>query len=176
MFEFNLLVTYAYDFLGARREIARILALLGDEAPTIRRTLVKGIIGVITSLDVHELSKELRRIASGNPKDFWFTQRWIPIDLWTASDIPSMREGVRRVAKIGAEERWMMVVEKRRYETHHTPEIIKELAELVEAKVDLKKPDRILRVDILGPYAGISLLRPGEVFSALRRGPYIPLE
>jgi len=176
MFEFNLLVTYAYDFLGTRREIARILSLLGDEAPTIRRTLVKGIAGVLTSLNVHQLSSKLERIASTSPNEFWSTQRWIPIDLWTNSDIPSMKEGVKKLAKIGANERWMMVLEKRRYETHHTPEIIKELAEVVEGKVDLRHPDKILRVDILGPYAGISLLRPGEIFSALRRGPLTPPE
>ena len=174
MFEFNLLVTYAYDFLRARREIIRILSLLGDEAPTIRRALVKGIIGVITSLSVHKLSSELQRIANDNPNEFYFTQRWIPIDLWTTSDIPSMGVGVKKVARMGAGERWMMVVEKRRYESHHTPEIIKELAELIEAKVDLRKPDKILRIDILGPYAGISLLRPDEIFSALRRGTLTP--
>jgi len=176
MFEFNLLVTYAYDFLGTRREIARMLSRLGDEAPTIRRTLVKGIIGVITSLNVHQLSKELQRIANDNSNEFYFTQRWIPIDLWTTSDIPSIREGVKKAAKIGADERWMMVVEKRRYESHHTPEIIKELAELIEAKVDLRNPDKILRIDILGPYAGITLLRPSEIFSAVRRGPFTPPE
>jgi len=168
MFEFNILVTYAYDFLGTRREIARVLALLGDETPTIRRTLVKGIVGVLTSLDVHELSKELQRIASDKPNEFHFTQRWIPVDLWTASDIPSMKEGVKKVAKIGADERWMMVVEKRRYETYHTSEIIRELAEAVDGKVDLTSPEKIIRVDILGPYAGISLLRPSEIFSAVR--------
>ena len=169
MFEFNLLVTYAYDFLGAKREVAKILSLLGDENPKVRRTLVKGVIGVITSLDVHRLSPELQKLAADDPKEFYFTQRWIPVDLWTLSDIPSMMEGVKKAAKIGSEERWMMVVEKRRYEAHTTPEIIKALAEAVEARVDLRNPDRIVRIDILGPFAGISLLRPGEIFSSIRR-------
>jgi tRNA(Ser,Leu) C12 N-acetylase TAN1 len=169
MFEFNLLVTYTYDFLGARREIGKILSLLDDEAPTIRRTIVKGIIGVLTSLPAHELSSKLQNIASNSPKDFWFTQRWIPIDLWTTSDIAGMKEGVMKTAKIGANERWMMVVEKRRYEGLSTAEIIKELAEVIEGKVDLRKPEKIIRIDILGPYAGISLLRPGEIFSSVRQ-------
>ncbi len=168
MFEFKLLVTYSYDFLGARREIARILALLGDDFPTIRRTIVKGVVGVLTSLDTHQLSTKLQKIAVDNPKEFYFTQRWIPIDLWTSSEIPSMKEGVKKIAKIDANERWMMVVEKRRYEIHHTTEIIKELAEVVIGKVDLQNPEKILRIDILGPYAGISMLRPREIFSALR--------
>ena len=74
-----------------------------------------------------------------------------------------------KTAKIGANERWMMVVEKRRYEGLSTAEIIKELAEVIEGKVDLRKPEKIIRIDILGPYAGISLLRPGEIFSSVRQ-------
>jgi len=79
-----------------------------------------------------------------------------------------MKEGVKRVAKIEKDEHWMMVVEKRRYEMHHTVDIIKSLAEGIEGLVDLKKPERILRIDILGPYAGISLLKPEEIFSSVR--------
>ncbi len=168
MLEFKLIVTYSYNFLGAKREIARVLALLGDDFPTIRRTIIKGVVGVLTSLDAHQLSTKLQKIAVDDPKKFYFTQRWIPIELWTSSDIPSMKEGVKKIAKIDANERWMMVVEKRRYGKHHTAEIIRELAEGVIGKVDLQNPEKILRIDILGPYAGISLLRPREIFSALR--------
>ena len=167
MLEFKLLVTYSYGFLEARTEIARVLALLGDDFPTIRRTIVKGVVGVLTSLDTHQLSTKLQKIAVDDPKEFYFTERWIPIELWTSSEIPSMKEGVKKIAKIDANERWMMVVEKRRYKIHHTAEIIKELAEVVIGKVDLQNPEKILRIDILGPYAGISVLRPGEIFSAL---------
>lgn len=168
MFEFNLLVTYSLDFLGARKEIDKVLKLIGDESPSIRRTIVKGIIGVFTSLDVHHLSSKLEKIALENPKIFYFTQRWIPIDIWTISDIPNMKEGVKKVAKIESTDRWKMVVEKRKYEVNHVLDIIKELAEVVGGKVDLRKPEKILRIDILGPYAGISLLQPNEIFSVLR--------
>ena len=168
MFEFNLLVTYLYDFLGTRREIRRTLSSLGDDSALIRRTLIKGIVGVTTSLDNHELATNLRILAAEKPHEFYHTQRWIPVDVWTPSDIPSMKEGVKRVAKIEKDEHWMMVVEKRRYETHHTADIIKALAEGIEGLVDLKNPERILRIDILGPYAGMSLLKPEEIFSSVR--------
>jgi tRNA(Ser,Leu) C12 N-acetylase TAN1 len=168
MFQFNLLVTYSYDFLGARREIRKALKSLGDDSALVRRTLVKGIIGVVTSLDSHEIATNLRKLAVEDPHDFYYTQRWIPIDIWTSSDIPNMKEGVKKAAKIGTNERWMMVVEKRRYETHHTAEIIRDLAEGIEGLVDLKNPEKILRIDILGPYAGISQLRPEDIFSSVR--------
>ena len=56
-------------------------------------------------------------------------------------------------------------MEKRRYTLYHKIEIIRELAELIDRKVDLENPDKIIRVDIIGKYAGVSLLKPQEVFS-----------
>ena len=168
MFAFNLIVTYSFGFLGARREAYKVLTLLGDETPVIRRTNVKVIIGVLTSLDPHKFSTNLIQIATEKPNIFYFTQRWIPIDLWTFSDIPSMKEGVKKVAILNPLDSWMMVVEKRKYKDKHSDEIVKELADVIIGKVDLKNPERILRIDILGPFAGISLLRPDEIFSALR--------
>jgi len=67
MFEFNLLVTYLYDFLGTRREIRRTLKSLGDDSALIRRTMIKGIVGVTTSLDSHELASNLRILATEKP-------------------------------------------------------------------------------------------------------------
>jgi tRNA acetyltransferase TAN1 len=58
-----------------------------------------------------------------------------------------------------------MTVEKRRYSQHHKIEIIRELADLIDEKVDLENPEKILRVDIIGRYAGISVLRPQDIFS-----------
>lgn len=168
MFPFNLLVSFDYNFLAARREIFETLTPLGDERPIVRRTIVRGLIGVRTSLDAHGVVRELQRMQNENERIFRFTRRWIPIDIWTDSDISSMKEGVKKVSEIGVEEKWKMVVEKRRYSAYHTDEIVRELAQLVDAKVDLKKPDKILRVDILGRFAGISLLKPDEVFSTLR--------
>jgi len=61
-----------------------------------------------------------------------------------------------------------MTVEKRRYTRYHKIEIIKELAELIDKKVDLENPDKILRIEIIGKYAGLALLKPKDVFSATK--------
>jgi len=52
-------------------------------------------------------------------------------------------------------ERWRMTVEKRRYTLYHKIDIIKQLADLIDEKVDLRNPDKILRIDIIGKYAGV---------------------
>jgi len=167
MYDFNLLVSCPWPFVGeARREIACFLRLLGDEKPAIELTVARGIIGVKTRLDSREVIKELRVLFSQDPKRFQYTSKWIPVDLWTDSDIESMRKAVEPVkGKIKHGERWRMIVERRRYTLYHKIDIITALAELIEEKVDLTNPDKILRIDIIGKFVGVSVVLPCEFFS-----------
>jgi tRNA(Ser,Leu) C12 N-acetylase TAN1 len=41
---------------------------------------------------------------------------------------------------------------------------------LVIAKVDLRYPEKILRVDIVGPFAALSMLGPAEILSVAKAG------
>jgi len=173
VYEFNLLVSCPWSLLGrARREIADVLKSLGDERPVIERTVARGIIGVKTSLDSREVIKGLQNMFTKDPLSFQYTLKWVPTDLWTYSDMNSMKEAVMNVReRIRAGERWRMTVEKRRYTLYHKIDIIKQLAELLDEKVDLKNPDKILRIDILGKYAAVSVLSPKEVFSTMKLPP-----
>ena len=170
MYPFNLLVSCSWGAYGmAKREIKRILRGLGDEKPLVRRTLAEGIIGVKTCLGSREVIRELRVSFSEDPSILQHTLKWVPVDLWTSSDMAPMKEAVRDLGKgVRAGERWRMTVEKRRYTRYHRIEIIRELAELIDKEVDLENPDKILRIDIIGKYAGMSLLNPQDVFSTAK--------
>lgn len=170
LYDFNLLVSCPWATVGkAKREIAYFLGLLGDEAPVIERTIARGIIGVKTRLDSREVIQGLKTLFDKDPNSFQCTLKWVPIDLWTNSDIDSMKAVVKQVKdKIKHGERWRMTVEKRRYTLHHKIDIIEALAELIDEKVDLKNPDKILRLDIMGKYTGISVLLPHEIFSTTK--------
>jgi tRNA acetyltransferase TAN1 len=170
VYEFNLLVSCPWTMTGrARREIAHILRMLGDEHPIIERTIARGIIGVKTSLDSREVAKNLQKLLSKDPLLFQYTLKWVPTDFWTRSDMNSMKEAVMNIRdKILKGERWRMTVEKRRYTLYHKIDIIKELAQLIHEKVDLKNPDKILRIDIIGKYAAVSVLSSKEIFTTTR--------
>jgi len=170
VYDFNLLVSCPWTAIGkAKREIAYFLRLLGDEEPAIKRTIARGIAGVKTRLDSRAVVRELKTLFNQDPSVFQYTLKWVPVDLWTNSDIESMRTAVAQVKdKIKHGERWRMTVEKRRYTLHHKIEIIKALAELIDEKVDLRSPDKILRIDIIGKYAGVSVLLPHEIFSTTK--------
>lgn len=170
MYNFNLLVSCPWAMTGrARREIAYFLRLLGDEEPVVQRTQARGIVGVKTSLDTREAVRRLKALFVEDPGRFQYTLKWVPVDLWSSSDIESMKAAVENVRdKIKRGERWRMTVEKRRYTLHHRIDIIKALAELIDEKVDLENPDKILRVDIIGEFAGVSVLSPDDVFSTTK--------
>jgi len=170
MYEFNLLVSCSWSaYKKAKGEILRVLELLGDERPLVKPTIAQGIIGVKTSLNPRDVVSKLHRLFDEGKFIFEHTLKWVPVDLWTFSDIESMKEAVARLRhRIQPSERWRITLEKRRYTLHHKIDIIRELAQLISAEVDLEKPDKILRVDIIGKYAGISVLTPKDVFSTTK--------
>lgn len=170
MYGYNLLVSFGWRrFNPARAEIRSILAKLGDKNPIIKRTIAQGVAGVNTILDPKEVINELYSIYNQDPSSFIHTLKWVPIDYWTTSDLESMANGVVMLRdRISKGERWMMVVEKRRYTGYHKAEIIGHLTEYIDEKVDLKNPDKIVRIDMIGNNAGISVVKPGEIFSVAK--------
>jgi tRNA acetyltransferase TAN1 len=167
MYDFNILVSCPWgEHKKAQKEIMHFLERLGEEKPFIRRTIAEGIIGVKTCLNPREVIHALQTIFNEESKLFQHTLKWVPVEVWTYSDLDSMKTAVKQLRnRIREGERWRMTVEKRRYTKYHKDEIVRELAELINEKVDLKNPDKILRIDIIGKYAGISVLEPKDMFS-----------
>lgn len=135
----------------------------------VEHTLARGIVGVKTCLDSREVVQGLKTLFNKDASSFRHTLKWVPVDLWVYSDVESMLRAVAQIKdKIKHGERWRMTIEKRRYTLYHKIDLIKKLAELIEEKVDLKNPDKILRVEIIGKYAGVSVLSPDEIFSTTK--------
>lgn len=167
VYSYNLLVSWGWGkFFSARAEIMTIMSSMGDNLPIIRRTIAQGIAGVKTSLDSRKVISELYRLYRQDPAHFSYTLKWVLIDCWTCSDLASMESIVASIKdRIGKDEKWMMIVEKRRYTKYHKIDIIKRLADQIDGKVDLRYPEKIIRVEIIGKNAGISIIKPNEIFS-----------
>ncbi len=169
-YDFNLLVSCPWGgYARAKREIARILDEIGDKQPKIQMTLARGIIGLRTTLDPRSVIREIRSFFEKDPSVIQHTLKWVPVDLWTDSTIQSIKEAVGTLrGRIEPGEAWRMTVEKRRYTSLHKMDIIRDVAELIDEKVDLTNPKKILRIDIMGRYAAISVLKPEEIFSVTK--------
>jgi len=160
------LVSCGENCFAAIGEVKDLLSKFGDAEAVVERTKARGIIGVKTKLDAREVIRLVRSEFKANPLSINFAVKWLPIDKWCKADIDEMKKAVIELREnIKHSERWMMEVEKRRYTEMHREEIIKELASLIEEKVDLKNPDKILHVEIIDGYAGFAVLKPDEFFS-----------
>jgi tRNA acetyltransferase TAN1 len=123
---------------------------------------------VHTSLDGRQVIRKCREsFEAGEP--FEFAVKWVPVDVWCETSLDAMKAVIEQWIKERIEEgqTWAMQVEKRGWRQYHAAEIIQRLASGINRKVDLGHPDKILRIDVLGPVTAISLLRPDKIFSIL---------
>lgn len=163
----DLLVSYSWGgHLRAKQEIARVLERLGDPRPRVEKTRVPGVCAVHTCLDSRDVVARCREL-SATEAMFRFAIKWVPVDYWCETSLDAIKRLIdeRVVPRIGKQETWAMEVRKRGWEKYHTAEIIQHLTAGIEGQVDLRRPHKLIRVDILGVSTAVSLLRPGEVFS-----------
>jgi tRNA(Ser,Leu) C12 N-acetylase TAN1 len=169
----DLLVSYDCGRYGrARGEILNVLHRLGDEHAQVERSSVEGIALAHTALDAREVVRGCRSLADQGYA-FRFAIKWVPVDYWCESDLDAIRkvlaEKVR--GRIAATETWALQVAKRRWENHHSHEIVLDLAPAIDRKVALVHPDKLVHVDVLGGKSAVSVLRPDEFFSLRRYHP-----
>jgi tRNA(Ser,Leu) C12 N-acetylase TAN1 len=164
----DLLISHQRGHYGrARREILHVLKHLGDEHPLIERTAVEGIAFVRTALDGRLVVQRCRALFRDGLA-FADAVKWVPVDYWCETDLQAiyrlLAERVRE--RIAPDETWGLKVAKHRWQRYHTDDIVTQLAGAIDRKVDLDHPDKLVRVDVVGAEAAISVLRPDDVFSA----------
>ena len=164
----DLLVSYQRGRYGrAKREILGVLERLGDGHPLIERTAVDGIAFVRTELDGRLVVQGCRTLFQQG-QGFEDAVKWVPVDYWCDADLETIHrlliEHVRD--RIAPNETWGLKVAKRRWQRYHTDDIVKQLAGAIDRRVDLDRPDKLVRMDVVGAEVAISVLRPDDVFSA----------
>jgi tRNA acetyltransferase TAN1 len=163
----DLLISYSWgNYFPAYLEAVRLLKRFGDPQPAVEKTKVWGIAVAHTTLNNRVVIQKCRELYQAEP-EFQFTLKWVPVDFWVDTDLDAIKKVIEEKIRDRIEEKetWAMKVEKRRWQRYHTIEIIEYLARSIESKVDLRRPDKIVRIDVLGSRTAISLLKPEEIFS-----------
>ncbi len=162
----NLLVTHDPNHAGlAKEEIIAVLKQLKIE-PEFLKSEIEGLFQIMLKEPKSVVTK-LIAMCKKNPSMFRITFHWVPVDNWCKSTVEDMQKTIKGLVKdIKEKDKWKMDIAKRCYEKYHTTELIMKLTEIVDRpKVDLKNPDKIIRVDIIGKDAGISLLNKDEILN-----------
>ncbi len=168
--DFNLLATTAR---GNERAMCNELLFilkeeLGDSQAQTAKTKIRGLIVGKTSLDPLVVMEKFRKILTDRPYKFRYALRIMPIQKVVQTDLAEIKKATQEMAlKIEETQTFRVTVEKR-FTDLHSREIIDAAAGDIARKVDLKKPDWILQIEVLGRLTGISLLKPDDVLAVVK--------
>ena len=164
---FNLLATTARG--NERQMIYEIVYLLketlGDQTAEASKTGVRGLIVARTELNPCEVIEKFKAILHERPYEFRYALRIIPVEKVVETSLEKIGVAAAELAtEIGENESFRVTVEKR-FTTLHAQEIIEAAATRIQNRVDLDNPDRVLLVEVVGKFTGISLVKPELILS-----------
>ena len=168
--DFNLLVSTSR---GNERQMCSELSyllkeLVGDPAPVVAKTGIRGLVAAKTSLDPCEVIEKFRSILQDRPYEFRYALRIIPIERVLATNLDEVRKvAIELAAKIAQNETFRVTIEKR-FTSLHSRDFIEAAANSIERKADLDNPDKVLLIEVLGGITGMSLIKPSSIISVLK--------
>lgn len=162
MAEVNLLVTFdPVHTESAKSEIDNLLKEIKEKAKVVKAE--EGL-AEISAGDAKALIKKIVALAKKNIDKFNYTFNWWPIDKWCKVEVKEMQKVIGDLQKnIKATEKWKLELAKRKTEKDYGKDIIIKLTEVVDKpKVDLNNPDKVIKVEIIGDKAAVSVFAKDE--------------
>ena len=174
---FNLLVTtFRNREDDAFNELAELLEIFGDNNPSIKISSVSGVILGNTSLDPLHVVKNCKDLVRNEPWKFRYILRIIPLERTCATEITEIHNIVKQLCrKISHHETYKITVEKRHTKLR-SDYIISMVTMDLDMKVNLDEPDWIILIQIINKIAGISIIRPNQIFSSAKEKIYTQQE
>lgn len=159
----NLLITYDPAHAGkAENEVKALLAQTGEQAQ-FEKSDVDGVFLLKVS-NAKAVVKKLCAACKNRPDDFAYTFKWAPIERWMRTDMDQLLDAMKEFDKqMAPSKSWKLELAKRRFDKHDTMALIVKLTEPInKPNVDLKNPEQIIKVEIMGERTGIALLNRDE--------------
>src|SRR4030043_123660 len=149
-------------------ELAYLLKEIGDPAPEVNRTGIKGVIVGKTALNPVETIEKFRGILKERPYEFRYALRIIPVEKVVRTDLDEIKRAAKELAaKIGENETFRVTVEKR-FTSFHSRDFIEAAATGIQNKDDLDNPGKILLIEVLGGLTGMALIKPVDVLAVVK--------
>jgi len=114
----------------------------------------------------------LRDFVRSEPFRVHFIQRIIPVDLVVDTTLEQIKDAAKQLGEQISESETFKIDVDERDSPYTRRQLIDAIAEVVDRKVNLESPDKVLQVEILGEYSSLCLARPDEIISVtkLKRG------
>jgi len=166
---FNLIITSSRHLeRRAKEELLALLRSFGDAGAVAEITNISGVLVGVTKLDPFHVIAKCKELVISEPWQFRHLLRILPVEMVVPSDVGDIRNAAIELAqhKLQPEDTFRVTVEKRHTDIS-SHEIIGVIADLINNKVSLENPSWIISVEVLGKSAGISVLKPDQIFSSV---------
>ena len=159
--DYNILATTEkITMSAASSQLWMNLRAIGDPEPKVSRSRIKGIVMAQTTLDPIEAIIMLREHMESEVERYDRLFRVFPIVARVPTVIETIVEEVQRQAGVIEEgQKFRITLEKRETEIRSL-EIIEPVAAVIERDVDLKNPDWVILIEIMGKMTGVSVMPP----------------
>jgi tRNA acetyltransferase TAN1 len=153
-------------------EIWYLIGEMGDREVKVDRTGISGLIAAKTTLDPFQVIEKLRAVLRERPYEFRYTLRAIPVEKVVRTNLNDIQQAVTELAtKIGGDETFRVTAEKR-FTSIATRDIIETAAANIKNKVDLTSPNKIILIEVVGGFTGVSIVKPDEILSVSKERMY----
>ncbi|MBI3859240.1 MAG: THUMP domain-containing protein [Thaumarchaeota archaeon] len=161
----NLVVTSAKGLEArASAEFKEIALLSGVRKFSVERSAYDGILEVEAE-NPKALVAFLSDFIRAEPFKVRFIMRVIPVDGVVDTKLDQISKAVKDLApSISSTETFRITIEARD-SPYSDKELIDAIADVVDRKVSLDSPDKIILLQIFGEYTGISVLAPRDILS-----------
>lgn len=164
--KFNLLVsTPRFHERDAAAEIWYLFSNVGDEEVKTKRTPFPGLITAKLSLDPIESIRKLRSLIEEDPLLLRYVLKIVPIETIIDTTLENITKLASEFSNRILEEESFRITVKGRQSPLDSQELIIEVGEFIDRKVNLSAPDKIVMIQILGDLTGMSLLQPEDILS-----------
>jgi len=162
----NLLVsTSKYNEINAEAELWFALLTIGDKYPIISKIEFPGLIIALSSINCKEIVKKFRDIIREDSKFFKFILKIVPIDFVCETNPKIIRQIVNEHYKtyIRENDTFKINLKRRKHEQIERNSFIEIIAKNITNKVNLNNPNKIIHIEILGKYTGVSFLTHDDI-------------
>jgi tRNA acetyltransferase TAN1 len=139
--------------------------MCGDTYPIISGFRFPGLITALTNLNPKHVISKIKKIQKEDPYFFQFILKIIPIDFICETDTKIIKQIIQENQKnyISRHDSFKISLKRRHHEKIERINFIETIAKVIDNKVDLENPDKIVRIELLGNVSGVSFLTKNDI-------------
>ena len=139
--------------------------MCGDTYPIISKLTFPGLITALTEIDAKTVIQKIQKILKENPNFFQYILKIIPIDFVCETNTKILANLIQDHHKtfINENDSFKIVLKRRKHEKIERNDLIERIAVGIHNKVDLENPDKVIRIEILGNFSGVTFLQEEDI-------------